>query len=459
MVRPETAQDVADLVRRAKLVEESVLAAIEAREPPLLTPNALLGVLVAEGLLTPYQASELADGRWQALRLGAYTILDRLGKGGMGQVYLAEHSVLRKQAAVKVLSAALQADPSARQRFMREARAAATIHHPNVVQVFTIDMDHDPPFLVMEYAEGISLQAAVARHNAFSACEAAVVGVEVARGLQAAAAVGLVHRDVKPANLLIDRRGGVKILDLGIARFIEDDPQASACGADVILGTLDYLAPEQAEDSAAVDARADLYALGGTLYFLLAGHPPFPGTDVRYKLAAKQYTDPPPIHRLRNDIDPALSGVIQTLLARDPAVRYQTAEAVIAALAPFASTPPDFPGRLFRSNHPSTLSDEPRPPAVESQSLPPTQQILKPVLRSPQNLLAPLLTEHSSADSESTDEVMKLPTAVEIQLPADPLTEMSVPVAKLPQRGIWLLIGAIVLVVVTAVVVAITTLR
>jgi serine/threonine protein kinase len=459
MVRPETAQDVADLVRRAKLVGETVLAAIETREPPLLTSTALLGVLVADGLLTPFQASELADGRWQALRLGAYTVLDRLGKGGMGQVYLAEHSVLRNQAAVKVLSAALRSDPTARQRFVREARAAATIQHPNVVQVFTIDMDHDPPFLVMEYVEGISLQAAVAKHGAFSPCEAAVVGVEVARGLQAAAAVGLVHRDVKPANLLIDRRGGVKILDLGIARFIEDDPQTSACGADIILGTLDYLAPEQAEDSTTVDARADLYALGGTLYFLLAGHPPFPASDVRYKLAAKQYTDPPPIHRLRNDVDPVLSGVIQTLLARDPATRYQTAEAVIAALAPFASTPPDFPGRLFRSNHPSTLSDEPRHPAVEAQSLPPTQQILKPVRRSPQTLLTPPPPGDIFAESASTDEVMKLPTAVEIPLPVDPLTEMSVPVAKLPQRGIWLLVGAIVLVVVTTVVVAIMTLR
>ena len=192
-------------------------------------------------------------------------MLDRLGKGGMSHVFLAEHAVLGKRVAVKVLSAGLRADPSARQRFVREARAAAAVDHPNIVHVFDVDMDHDPPFLVMEYVDGVNLQAAVARHGAFTAAEAATVGVEVARGLAAAAAAGLVHRDIKPANLLVDRHGRVKILDLGIVRLPGEDtlPRLDAGeGADVILGTLDYLAPEQAVDSSTVDARADLYSLG-----------------------------------------------------------------------------------------------------------------------------------------------------------------------------------------------------
>ena len=149
----------------------------------------------------------------------------------------------------------------------------------------------------------------------------------------------------------------MKILDLGIVRLPGEDtlPRLDAGdGSDVILGTLDYLAPEQAVNSSTVDARADVYALGATLYFLLAGHPPFPGTDVRHKLAAKQYADPLPIHRLRPDIELDLSAAIHSLLARDPSVRCKSADDVILTLASFAVTVADFPARLFRPNRPST---------------------------------------------------------------------------------------------------------
>ncbi len=415
MSRPTTAQDVVELVRRSGLIGEADLSRFLTRITAELTPTTVVAMMVAEGMLTRYQAEELIGGRSQSFWLGAYKILDRLGKGGMGQVYLAEHTVLGKRVAVKVLSAALRSDPSARRRFVREARAAAAIEHPNVVHVFDVDMDHDPPFLVMEHVDGISLQAAVARHGTFKAGETALVGAEVARGLQAAAAAGLVHRDVKPANLLIDRRGGVKILDLGIVRLAGDETHPQTDASDVILGTLDYLAPEQAEDSTTVDARADLYALGATLYFLLAGHPPFPGDDLRHKLAAKQYSDPPPVHRLRPDVDAALSEVIQKLLTRDPAGRYQTAAEVVAVLGPFAVLPPDFPSRLFRSNHPSTISDIEMAP--EPDPLPPTQRILKPNPRPRPGEVCPTPTprpDPAVTDTSQTDELIKAPTAIEM---------------------------------------------
>jgi len=383
MPRPETAEDVVELIRRAGLVAEAPLARVLTQLPPDAGPEGVLGLLMSNGLLTRYQAEEVAAGRWRGLSLGGYRILDRLGRGGMSHVFLAEHAVLGKRVAVKVLSAGLRADPAARQRFVREARAAAAVDHPNIVHVFDVDMDSDPPFLVMEYVDGVSLQAAVARHGAFAAAETAAVGVEVAQGLAAAAAAGLVHRDIKPANLLVDRRGRVLILDLGIVRLPGEDTlpridDGDGADADLILGTLDYLAPEQARDSSAVDPRADVYSLGATLYFLLAGHPPYPGSDLRHKLAAKQYTDPPPIHRLRPDVDAALSAAIHSLLVRDPGARCPAAAAAAAALAPFASPTPDFPARLFRPNRLSRGD-----PSKEHVALPITERIRKPTLRPP----------------------------------------------------------------------------
>jgi serine/threonine protein kinase len=309
---------------------------------------------------------------------------------------------------VKVLSAGFRADPLARRRFVREARAATAIDHPNVVHVHDVDVDHDPPYLVMEFIDGVSLQAAVALSGSFSAGEAAAVGAEVAHGLQAAATAGLVHRDVKPANILVDRRGAVKVLDLGIARLPGDDTPPPGEGAEVILGTLDYLAPEQAIDSAAVDARADLYALGATLYFLLAGHPPFPGSDLRHKLAAKQYSDPPPVHRLRPDVDPRLAEVIQKLLARDPAARYPSAADAAAALVPFAALPPNFPARLFQPKRPSTVHDQTRTQEPESP-LPATQRIVRPGPRPAETDDAQALYD-ALREGTPTSELRKAPT-------------------------------------------------
>jgi serine/threonine-protein kinase len=406
MARPETAQDVVELIRRGGLVGEPHLARVLPQLQPGAGPEGVLGLLVATGLLTRYQAEEVAAGRWRGLWLGGYRVLDRLGKGGMSHVFLAEHAVLGKRVAVKVLSVGLRADPSARQRFVREARAAATVDHANIVHVFDVDMDNDPPFLVMEYVDGVSLQAAVARHGALTAAETATVGVEVALGLAAAAAAGLVHRDIKPANLLVDRRGRVKILDLGIVRLPGEDtlPRGDGGdapdGTDTILGTLDYLAPEQAQNSSAVDPRADVYSLGATLYFLLAGHPPFPGSDVRHKLAAKQYTDPLPIHRLRPDADVGLSAAIHSMLARDPTARCPSAADAATALAPFASpTPPDFPARLFRPSRPSTGD----PSKEHAALLPITERIRKPVLRPPS-------PDDSGEHGCPTDLVTKAPT-------------------------------------------------
>jgi serine/threonine protein kinase len=272
----------------------------------------------------------------------------------MGQVYLAEHPSLQEPVAIKVLTAELVDDEVALRRFAREARAAAALDHPNIVRVLDVDLDADPPYLVMEYIDGISLQAAVARFGTFSAGSAAYCGCQVALGLQRAAKAGLVHRDIKPANVLVDRRGLVKVLDLGVVRVASE--RSLNLTRRMVLGTADYLAPEQARNSSEVDPRADLYALGGTLYFLLVGHPPFPDGTPTQKINRKQTSDPRPLLELRPDLIPGLAEVVHRLLERDPAARYQTPQEAADALRPFATPDSCFPLNLFAADR-GTITD------------------------------------------------------------------------------------------------------
>ena len=364
MPKPATLLDLVAVIRASRLVAESRLQAALAGHDGR-PPAALLDGLVTDGTCTAFQAAHLAAGRWRGFVLGPYRLLDRLGGGGMGQVFLAEHTTTGRAVAVKLLAANLADDPTARVRFAREARAAAALAHPNIARVFDLDAEASPPFLVMEYIDGLSLQAAVARHGAFPAGWAARVGHQVALALQCAADADLVHRDVKPANVLLDRAGDCKLLDLGIVLVGGAAGLTLVAGERTILGTADYLAPEQAVDSSAVDCRADLYALGGTLYFLLAGHPPFPDGAAITKLMAKQFREPPPLDRLRPGLPAGLAGVVQKLLARRPADRYATPAKAAAALAPYATADrvgPDFLVTLFAGRRPAPgVAGPPRP--------------------------------------------------------------------------------------------------
>ncbi|HEY3789780.1 MAG TPA: serine/threonine-protein kinase, partial [Urbifossiella sp.] len=392
MTRPGSIEDVLELIRRSgvvaddrlnafiQMLEESRAASVQtaALSTSIPTPADVLNLMVERGLLTSFQSRELAAGRSE-FSIGGYRILDLLGRGGMGQVYLAEHSLLGKRVALKVLSTADRAVDSASEPFTREARAAAALDHPNIVRVFDVNVVHNPPYLVMEYIDGVSLQAAVARHGTFTAGEAAAVGVEVAMGLQRASELGLVHRDIKPANILIDRKGGVKILDLGIARF-NTDPISRLADTQTVIGTLDYLAPEQAIDSSLVDSRADQYSLGGTLFFLLAGHPPFADDEMQRKLVRKQQSNPPSLAALRLDIPCGLAEVINRMLSRSASDRYATPQDSARALKPWAARGPEFPERFFRPWRSPT--DAPGPPTSSGNDpsptpLPPTRVILR----------------------------------------------------------------------------------
>jgi serine/threonine protein kinase len=332
--------------------------------------------MVRQGLLTAFQASQLGHGRWMGFEVGNYRILDRLGAGGMGQVFLAEHMALGKRVALKVLSRQCTS-PLAMERFLREARAAAKLDHPNIIRVYDINPNHDPPFIVMEYADGITLQAAVVRNGPFAPGNAASIGQQMALGLDEAYRHGLVHRDVKPANVLVDRRGVARLLDLGIVR-IEGEDLTSEYEKNVILGTIEYFAPEQAIDSSKVDTRADIYSLGATLYFLLAGNPPLPSGSMQERLAQLQAVDPPHLSLWRPEMPAGLAEVIHCMLAKSPADRYQTPLLAAEALAPFAHVKPPFPTNLFRHVR-STLSDmEGTPTPAGGIVLPITEMVAEP---------------------------------------------------------------------------------
>ena len=305
-------------------------------------PKKLGAALVRDGLLTPFQVAQFLQGKWRGFWIsGKYKLLDHLGVGGMGSVFLCEHRSMRRRVAIKVLPVAHAKDPVALERFYREARAAAALDHPNIVRAHDIDHDGKYHFLVLEYVEGASLQEIVKRGGPMDVTRAAHYVRQAALGLHHAHLAGLVHRDVKPANLLLDRQGVVKVLDMGLARFFhdEDDGLTKQHDERQILGTADYLAPEQAINSHTVDMRADIYSLGATFYFLLAGRPPFGDGTVAQKLVGHQMRTPTPIRELRPETPEGLAEIVAKMMAKDPAGRYQTPAEVYEALAPWTQTP------------------------------------------------------------------------------------------------------------------------
>ncbi len=290
--------------------------------------------LAQVGLITDWQRQCLLQGRHNGFFLGKYKLLDHLGTGGMSSVYLAEHAVMRRRVAIKVLPMNRVSDSSYLARFHREARAVALLDHPNIVRAFDVDQDGDIHYLVMEYVEGRDLRVLVERNGPLPYLQAAEYIRQAAEGLAHAHEAGLVHRDMKPANLLVDAKGIVKVLDLGLARFADDEAEASLTKAfdEKMLGTVDYLAPEQALDSHLVDPRADIYSLGGTLYFLLTGHPPFPTGTLAQRVVMHQTKEPADVASERPDAPAGLIAICRKMMAKSPSQRYQTAHEVSHAL-------------------------------------------------------------------------------------------------------------------------------
>lgn len=333
-----------DLVERSGVIAEDrmgpVLEELRQRHPQLDSPRKVAEELVARGLLTRWQAEQLLQGKHRGFFLGPYRILDLLGSGGMGRVYLAEHQKMRRRCAIKVLPPKeSKRESSVVDRFYREAQAVAALDHPNIVRAYDANQtrlgDTEVHYLVMEYIAGQDLQRMVERQGGLEYRQAADFIRQAAEGLAHAHQRGLVHRDIKPANLIVDAQGVVKILDLGLAWCFDEDPDAVAAAheGEGVAGTADYLAPEQAVNSRNVDERADIYSLGQTFYFLLTARPPYPEGTVPERLMAHQSKAPDPIANTRPDAPPALLAVIDKMTAKQPEQRYPSAGQVAEALA------------------------------------------------------------------------------------------------------------------------------
>lgn len=292
--------------------------------------------------------------------LGPYRLLHKLGQGGMGTVYQAVHIKLDKVVALKILFSDRLRDAEAVARFEREMKAVGRLSHANIVQAFDAGESDGIPFLVMEYVEGVNASDLVQRGGPLGVAEACEIVRQAALGLQCAHDHGLIHRDVKPSNLMVTLGGQVKLLDLGLALFRTDLP----CGEEITtagsaMGTVDYMAPEQVTDSHRVDAQADLYSLGCTLYKLLAGQPPFGAPryqSVTEKMLAQVHDPAPPLRERRPDVPPALSRLVERLLAKTPNERPTCAREVAETLQPLAQGS-DLAGVVRRGESPVSSAD------------------------------------------------------------------------------------------------------
>ncbi len=298
--------------------------------------------LVAHNLLTDYQAARIMAGTTFGLILGGYRVLSRLGAGGMGVVFLAEHIQMRRQVAIKVLPMHFEQDPRLLHRFMTEMRTVARLQHPNIV--YAIDAgecsssdnrDTILHYFVMEYVPGTDLEDMVSNQGPLTLAKTCDLAYQVASALAEAHKHKLVHRDIKPSNIQVTPEGQAKLLDFGLARSLGN--QLTEPG--VLLGTLDYVAPEQIKDAHTVDIRADLYGLGGVLVWCLTGEPPFPSVNNVLELGSRLTAAPPSICAKRPELPPEFETVVTKLLALHPDDRFQTPQLLMQALMPFLREP------------------------------------------------------------------------------------------------------------------------
>ncbi len=305
----------------------------------------LVREMVRRKKLTKFQAQIAYRGKTRGLVMGNYVILDKLGEGGMGTVYKARHRRMDRIVALKVLASDAIKEPDAVQRFQQEVKAAAQLSHPNIVRAYDADEAGGVHFLVMEHVEGNDLGSARGKKSQLPVATAVDYVIQAARGLEYAHGKNIIHRDIKPSNLLLDADGTVKVLDMGLARFnqkAEADDATEAQGltqSGQVMGTLDYMSPEQAQSTKSADERSDVYSLGCTLFYLLAGKPVYEGETLVAKILAHRDEPVPHLWEIREDVPSALDETFRKMVAKNPKYRHQSMKRVIADLSKFAAAP------------------------------------------------------------------------------------------------------------------------
>jgi serine/threonine protein kinase len=341
---PIKVADFIDALRKLSCLDERAWAEVRALAERCAAARDLAAKLIQRGHLTAYQANLLLQGRSAELTVGPYLLLERLGEGGTGQVFKARHQALNRMVALKLVRRELLADSEVVGRFYREVAVISRLEHPGIVRAYDAGPAGDTHFLVMEYVEGTDLARVVKERGPLPVDQACAFVRQAALGLQHIHEKGLVHRDIKPSNLfLASKTESIKILDLGLARCqpvaqealvgLESQTTPLTKFGGVLLGTPDYLAPEQALDSHGADIRADVYSLGCTFYYLLTGQPPFPGGTLAQKLLRHQQAEPPPLASLVPTLPASVSSIARRALAKRPEDRYQTPAELAEALA------------------------------------------------------------------------------------------------------------------------------
>ena len=327
----------------------------------------LAATLVESRVLTTYQAEQILAGRTR-LKLGAYIVTDWIGQGGMGQVFKAVHEMLGRECAIKVLPMS-KATPESIANFRREIRTQAQLDHPNLVRAFDAGEDGNVHFLVVEYVAGTDLRQLIHRKKQLDIQQASNVIMQAAHGLAHAHSHNLIHRDIKPGNILVTPEGVAKLSDLGLAGYLNDsdDPRAGKT-----VGTADYLSPEQITSPHDITKASDIYSLGCTLYYVVTGKVPYPGGNAKNK--ARRHLEETPWHprRFNKDVSDDFVDLIGDMMEKDPALRIQSAEEVAERLAPWASdnsplldtqqervrwTPPPVPGEHEESQDTDPAND------------------------------------------------------------------------------------------------------
>lgn len=337
------------LTRSGLMPPTAIQDAIDAA-PPELRGDArrLAEHFVRQGKLSHFQARKLLDGTAGGLVLGPYHVVMPIGRGGMGTVYLARDTQNPRLLALKVLPPK-KARGSDRliQRFRREMEMSQRVAHPNLTQTYDVGVEQGVYYIAMEYIAGVSLFRMVATGGPLPVARAAKLFAQAAAGLDSAHAGGLIHRDLKPSNIMVTPRDQVKVLDLGLAIMTDEEEGDIEVigGKGYVVGSMDYIAPEQTEDSAAVDARSDLYGLGGTLYYALTGYAPFPGGDTKSKIRRHRREPPTPLQDMNPLVPAEFAAIVDSLLAKRPADRPESAAELRRLLLPFADPePPPYVG-------------------------------------------------------------------------------------------------------------------